>query len=101
MGKTTFILLALISAGLAQTSSDGPLSVDHSQGVNLLPSAPQLRETESFNSDSARFSSSVAPPVSVPLPSIKTEVQEVNLTLTVTNRHGHFVSDLALSDFTI
>jgi len=101
MGKTTFILLALISAGLAQTSSDGPLSVDHSQDVNFLLSAPELRKTESFNSRSARFSSSVVPPVSVPLPSIKTEVQEVNLTLTVTNRHSHFVSDLAQSDFTI
>jgi Ca-activated chloride channel family protein len=102
----TFILLALISPGLAQTSSHGPLSVDHSQDVKFPLSAPQLRERESFNYGSAQFSSSVVPPVSVPFvsvpsPTIKTEVQEVNLTLRVTNRHGHFVSNLGPSDFTI
>ena len=101
MGKTIFTLLVLVSVGLAQTSSDGPPSVHYSQEVNTSLSATQIREGESFNSPGARFIRSIVPPVSGPLPSIKTDVQEVNLTLTVTNRHGHFVSDLARSDFTI
>jgi len=101
MGKTILTLLVLISAGLAQTSSDGPPSVHHSEEVGTFPGAAQLGEAESFYSGSAALISSVVPSVPVSLPSIRTEVQEVNLTFTVTDRHGHFVRDLAPSDFTI
>jgi Ca-activated chloride channel homolog len=87
MGKTILTLLVLISAGLAQTSSEGPPSVHHSGEVGAFPGAAQLGEAESFYSGSAAL--------------IRTEVQEVNLTFTVTNRHGHFVRNLTPSDFTI
>jgi len=101
MGKTILTLLVLISAGLAQTSSDGPPSVHHSEEVGTFPGAAQLGEAESFYSGSAALISSVVPSVPVSLPSIKKEVQEVNLTFTVIDRHGHFVRNLAPSDFTI
>jgi len=99
MVKTIFALLILLSAGLAQTSSNE--SVNHSQDMDFFLSAPQMREAESFYPESTAFASSVAPSAFVPLPSIKTEVQEVNLTFTVTDHHGHFVRNLAPSDFTI
>jgi hypothetical protein len=101
MVKTIFALLVLISAGLAQTSSDEPSSVNRSQDVDSLLSAPQMRKAESFYPESAAFASRVVPSVPASLPSIKTEVQEVNLTFTVTDHHGHFVRNLAPSDFTI
>jgi VWFA-related protein len=101
MGKTIVTLVVLISAGLAQTFADGPPSVHHSQELDTFLSAAQMREAESFYSGSPAFTSSVVPSMPVSLPSIKTEAQEVNLTFTVTDRHGHFVRNLAPADFTI
>jgi VWFA-related protein len=101
MGKTIFTLLVLISASLAQTSSDEPSSVDHSQDTDFLLSATQLHEAESSDAGRAAVINGVVPSVPVPWPSIKTQVQEVNLTFTVTDRHGHFVRNLAPSNFKI
>jgi VWFA-related protein len=99
MGKTIFILLVVISAGLAQTSPDEVASVHHFQEVDPIPSAAQIPEGGSFSGSAALASS--APSVPVSSPSIRTQVQEVSLMFTVTDRHGHFVRNLAPSDFTI
>jgi VWFA-related protein len=101
MVKTIFTLLVLVSAGLTQTSSDGPFSVHHSQDVDFFLSAPKMREVESSDLEVAASARSAVPPAPVSLPSIKKEVQEVNVTFTVTDHHGHFVRNLAPSDFTI
>lgn len=99
MGKTIFILLVLISSGLAQAAPDELPSVHHFQGEDPLPSAAQIREGKSLSGSVSL--TSTAPSVPVSSPSIKTQVQEVNLTFTVTDRHAHFVRNLAPSDFTI
>ena len=48
MLKAVFTLLVLASAGLAQTSSDGSFSVQHSKHANLSLSPTQMREAESL-----------------------------------------------------
>jgi Ca-activated chloride channel family protein len=101
MVKTIFTLLVLVSAGLAQTSSDGPFSVHHSQDVDFFLSAAKMREVETFDSEVAASARSAVPSAPISLPSIKKEVQEVNVTFTVTDHHGHFVRNLGPSDFTI
>ena len=101
MVKTIFTLLLLVSAGLAQTSSDGPFSVHHSEDMDLFLRADQMREAESFYSEVAASARSAVPSAPVSLPSIKKDVQEVNLTFSVTDHHGHFVRNLAPSDFTV
>jgi hypothetical protein len=46
MVKVMFVLLALASAGLAQSSSDGSFSVQHFKNANVTFSAAQMREAE-------------------------------------------------------
>jgi hypothetical protein len=48
MVRITFIILALASAGLAQSSSDGTFSVRHSKDAKFLLNAAQIREAESL-----------------------------------------------------
>ncbi len=97
MVKAIFTLLVLASAGLAQSSSDGPLSVHHSTYANFSLTPAQMRQAESLDSEAGPLASNVVPS----LPTISKDVQEVNLTFTVTDHRGHFVRNLTPSDFTI
>ena len=100
--KTIFTLLVLTSAGLAQSSSsDGPLSAHHSQDTHFFLSPAQMRQAESLYPQAGALASSVVPSGSSFSPTIRKDVQEVNLTFTVTDHHGHFVRNLVPSDFTI
>ena len=101
MVKTILTLLVLTSAGLAQSSTNGPLSGSNPQGLDFSFSQAQISRAEGFYSQSSALASSVASSASVSLPTIRKEVQEVNLTFTVTDHRGHFVHNLAASDFTI
>ena len=100
MLKTIFTLLVFISTGLAQSSSDRPSSAEQSQDV-IPPSPIQMRPAETFDSEAhppvGDTVSSMPPSLSI----IRKEVQEVNLTFTVTDHHGHFVHNLVPSDFRI
>jgi len=98
--KTIFTLLVFTSAGLAQSSFDGPSSAEQSQ--DLIPPSPiQMRLAESFDSEAhppvGNTVSSMPPSLSI----IRKDVQEVNLTFTVADHHGHFVHNLVQSDFRI
>jgi VWFA-related protein len=100
MVKTIFILLVLASGGLAQSSSDRPSSLDHARDVGF--SGPdQMRQAESVYSEAGALAGNVVSSKPPSLPTIRKEVQEVNLTFTVTDHHDHFVRNLAASDFTI
>lgn len=100
MVKIIFTLLVFASAGLAQSSSDETSTIPHSQNVDFSFRPSQMPGAEIVHSEGALVSSVVrSEPVS--LPTIRTEVQEVNLTFTVTNHRGHFVRNLGPSDFTI
>ena len=100
MVKTIFILLVLVSAGLAQSSSDRPSSFDHVKDAGF--SGPdQMRQAESVYSEAGALAGNVVSSKLPSLPTIRKEVQEVNLTFTVTDHRGHFVRNLAASDFTI
>jgi Ca-activated chloride channel family protein len=101
MVKTILTLLVLTSAGLAQSSTDGPFSGRNPQDVDFSFSQAQISRAEGFYSQTSALASNVASSASVSLPTIRKEVQEVNLTFTVTDHHGHFVHNLAPSDFTI
>jgi Ca-activated chloride channel family protein len=101
MVKTIFTLLVFASAGLAQSSSDETSSMPSSQDAYFSFRQFQMAGAERFHSDGGALSSSVVRPEPASLPIIRAEVQEVNLTFTVTNRHGHFVRNLGPSDFTI
>jgi VWFA-related protein len=100
MVKTIYTLLVLASACLAQSSSsDGPFPWLNSQDVDLSLSPAEIRQAKS--SYAHALASNVVSSASDSLPTIRKEVQEVNLTFTVTDHHGHFVRNLAPSDFTI
>jgi len=101
MVKTIFTLLVFASAGLAQSSSDETSSMPYSEDVNFSLGLSQLVGAEIFRSEGGALASGVVRPEPVSLPIIRAEAQEVNLTFTVTNHHGHFVRNLAPSDFTI
>jgi len=73
----------------------------YSQDVNVSLGPSQMVGAEIFQSEGGALASSVVRPEPVSLPIIRAEVQEVNLTFTVTDHHGHFVRNLAPSDFTI
>ena len=100
MLKTILTLVVLASAGPAQSSSYGPLSVHASQAADS-PLRPQMRATERLVSQASALASNVISSMPVSSPTITKEVLEVNLTFTVTDRHGHFVRNLVPSDFTI
>ena len=100
MLRTLITLLVLASASWAQSSSVGSLPVDRSQAHSRCDQTQAMR----FYSEAGALACNFAPfaPVSLPtFPTMVKEVQEVNLTFTVTNQHGHFVSNLVPSDFTI
>jgi Ca-activated chloride channel family protein len=101
MVKTILIVLVLTSAGLAQSSTDGPFSGHNSQDADYSFRHAQIGRVERFYSPTSAFASNVVPSAPVSLPTIRKEVQEVNLTFTVTDHRGHFVRSLAPSDFTI
>ncbi|MGA9307286.1 MAG: VWA domain-containing protein, partial [Candidatus Sulfotelmatobacter sp.] len=100
MVKIIFTLLVFASAGLAQSSSDETSSVPYSQDVDFSP-APSLMGAETSRSQGGALASSLVGRERVSLATIRAEVQEVNLTFTATDHHGHFVRNLGLSDFTI
>ena len=102
MVKTIFTLLVFASAGLAQSSSsDGPFSAHHFQDTDFFLSPAQMRQAESLYPQAGALANSVVSSGSSFSPTIRKDVQEVNLTFTVTDHHGHFVRNLAPSDFTI
>ena len=106
MVRTLVTLLIMASAGWAQSSSVASLLVDHSQDMDCFLSPAQMRQAQAmrFHSEAGALACNLAPFAPVSLPTMATivkEVHEVNLTFTVTNQHGHFVSNLAPSDFTI
>jgi hypothetical protein len=92
MVKTIFTLLVFASSSFAQSSSGETSSVPYSQDADFSLSLSQMR---------GALASNVVQPESAFLPIVRAEVQEVNLTFTVTNRRGHFVRNLEPSDFTI
>ena len=92
MVKTIFTLLVFASSSFAQSSSGETSSMPYSQGAEFSLSPSQMR---------GALASNVVQPEPVFLPIVKAEVQEVNLTFTVTNHRGHFVRNLEPSDFTI
>jgi Ca-activated chloride channel homolog len=95
MVKTIFTVLvfaAFASSGFAQSSSGQTPAVPYSQDADSSPSPSQI--------GGAVASNGVQPEAAFP-PIVRAEVQEVNLTLTVTNHRGHFVRKLERSDFTI
>jgi Ca-activated chloride channel homolog len=69
--------------------------------VDFPLSPAQMHEAEVFYSGAGAVTSNVVPSAPISLLTIRKEVQEVNLTFTVTDHHGHFVRNLAPSDFTI
>jgi VWFA-related protein len=93
MLKTIFTLLVFTSAGLVQSSPDETSSMPYS------PS--QMRGAGIFYPEAGALASKVVQPEPASLPIIREEVQEVNLTFTVTDHHSHFVQNLGPSDFTI
>jgi Ca-activated chloride channel family protein len=101
MVKTILILLVLTSAGPAQSSTDGPFSGHNSQDADYFFRHAQIRRAERLYPQTGALASNVASSAPVSLPTIRKEVQEVNLTFTVTDHRGHFVRNLAPSDFTI
>src|ERR1022692_4558764 len=89
MVKTIFTLLVFASSSFAQSSSGETSSVPYSQDADFSLSLSQMR---------GALASNVVQPESAFLPIVRAEVQEVNLTFTVTNRRGHFVRNLEPSD---
>jgi Ca-activated chloride channel homolog len=101
MVKRIFTLFVLASAGLAQSSSDGPFSEHQSKDVNFSLPQARMSQADGLHSEACAVASDIVSSVPACLPTIRKEVQEVNLTFTVTDHHGHFVRNLVKSDFTI
>jgi Ca-activated chloride channel homolog len=92
MVKTIFTLLVFASSSFAQSTAGEASSRPFSQDADFSLSPSQMR---------GALASSVVQPEPAFLPIVRAEVQEVNLTFTVTNHRGHFVRNLEPSDFTI
>lgn len=73
----------------------------YTQDGDFSLSPSQMRGAGIFYSEGGALASNVVRPEPASLPVIREDVQEVNLTFTVTNHHGHFVRNLGPSDFTI
>lgn len=101
MVKIILTLLVFTSTGLAQSSSERPFSGRSSQNADPPLSPTEIGEGERFYAQAGALASNVVTSASVSSPTIRKEVQEVNLILTVTDHHGHVVSNLGPSDFSI
>jgi Ca-activated chloride channel family protein len=106
MVKAILTAVLFASTALAQSSSDAPSSIHRSKDVDSSLNLSQVTETEVVSSEAGSLEASpllgnVVRSAPAQVPTIRKEVQEVSLALTVTDHHHHFVRNLAPSDFTI
>ncbi len=84
-----FVLLAA-SGAPAQSAAPQPAAPGAAQAAPATPAPPHAVQTTPATQDAQQ-----------PGFTIQTRVNEVDLTFTVTDRHGHFVDDLKQSDFAL
>ena len=99
MSLAVLPLFTLLAAAPAQTAAPASPAASNAVPAPVQGSAQSVAASPQAQTQTP--GAQTAPDVQQPGFTIQTQVNEVDLTFTVTDRHGHFVEDLKQSDFAL